>query len=324
MKKIGFTTSFPIEPFLAAGFQVTDLNNVFISGRSNELVQSAEFQGYPRNICAWIKGMYALIKESDYDYILGVIQGDCSNTHSLLSTLEDSGQKILYFSFPYDRDRGALNNEIAKLEKFCGVSRDETQKMKQELDRVRAKLVKLDNLTWQTCQVSGEENHSWLVAASDFNGDHILLEDQLDNFFISIEDRPHNKNGLRLGYLGVPPIISDLYEFLESRNAHVVFNEIQRQFAMPYLENDIIEQYWKYTYPYSVKERLTDILEQIKIRKLQGLISYTQSFCHRQIDNLLIRKYAGIPVLTLEGDNPGVLDERTKLRLESFIDMLTL
>jgi benzoyl-CoA reductase/2-hydroxyglutaryl-CoA dehydratase subunit BcrC/BadD/HgdB len=162
--KIGFTTSFPIEPFIAAGHKVIDLNNVFINGNSRELVQEAEYMGYPRNICAWIKGMYALIRDSDYDYILGVIQGDCSNTHSLLSTLEDEGQKILHFSFPFDRNKDTLEREIRRLEEFCGVSREDTLKVKREMDRVRKKLVKLDTLTWQDGKVSGKENHVWQVS----------------------------------------------------------------------------------------------------------------------------------------------------------------
>jgi len=29
-----------------------------------------------------------------------------------------------------------------------------------------------------------------------------------------------------------------------------------------------------------------------------------------------------VPVLTIEGDRPGNLDQRTRLRIEAFIDML--
>ena len=91
---------------------------------------------------------------------------------------------------------------------------------------------------------------------------------------------------------------------------------------MPYLEEDIVEQYLRYTYPYTIHDRLKDINEQIKIRNLDGVISYVQSFCHRQIDNIILKKRIEIPVLTVEGDQPGNLDARTKLRIESFLDML--
>ena len=320
--KIGFTTSFPIEPILAAGHQVIDLNNIFITGKNTQLVQKAEKMGYPRNICSWIKGIYSVSIDADFDYVMGIIQGDCSNTHSLLMTLKDQGQKILYFSFPFDHDRIKLAREIELLEEYFGVNRSDTMRVKRELDRIRKKLVELDDLTWQTGKVSGKENHLWLVNASDFGGDHHKFETELDEFLVEAKRRKGQTDKLRLGFLGVPPIFDDLYEYLESEGASVVYNEIQRQFAMPYLKKDIVDQYWYYTYPYSVNERLADIQTEIKRRNLDGVISYTQSFCHRQIDNILIKKYLDIPVLTLEGDQPGVLEARSRLRIESFLDMI--
>jgi benzoyl-CoA reductase/2-hydroxyglutaryl-CoA dehydratase subunit BcrC/BadD/HgdB len=320
--KIGFTTSFPIEPLLAAGHQVIDLNNLFITGKSSDFVLKAEKQGYPRNVCSWIKGIYSVTLEADFDYVMGIIQGDCSNTHSLLMTLADLGQKILYFSFPFDRDKNKLAREIEKLESNFGVTREDTMKVKTKLDIIRRKLLELDELTWQTGQVTGKENHLWLVNASDFGGDYLKYERVLDDFLIEAKQRSGQNDKLRLGFLGVPPIFSDLYEYLETEGAQIVYNEIQRQFAMPYLKENIIDQYWHYTYPYSINERLTDIQAEVKRRNLDGVISYTQSFCHRQIDNILIKKYLDIPVLTLEGDQPGKLDARSKLRIESYLDML--
>ncbi|MCF7912840.1 MAG: 2-hydroxyacyl-CoA dehydratase [Candidatus Cloacimonetes bacterium] len=322
MMKIGFTTSFPLEPLLAAGHQVIDLNNIFITGKSVELVLKAEKQGYPRNICSWIKGIYGAAAGAEFDYVMGIIQGDCSNTHSLLMNLADNGQKILYFSFPFDRDKTKLAKEIEQLENYFGVNRAQTMKVKANLDKIRRKLVTLDELTWQSGQVTGEENHYWLVNASDFGGNYRNYEAELDVFLAKAKMRELSKPKLRLGFLGVPPIFSDLYEYLESEGAQVVYNEIQRQFAMPYLKEDIVEQYWHYTYPYSINERLADIRIEVERRKLDGVISYTQSFCHRQIDNILIRKYLKVPVLTLEGDQPGVLEARSKLRIESYLDML--
>ena len=320
--KIGFTTSFPIEPILAAGHQVIDLNNIFITGKNTQLVQKAEKMGYPRNICSWIKGIYSVSIDADFDYVMGIIQGDCSNTHSLLITLKDQGQKILYFSFPFDHDRIKLAREIELLEEYFGVNRSDTMRVKRELDRIRKKIVELDDLTWQTGKVSGKENHLWLVNSSDFGGDQYKFETELDEFLVEAKRRKGQTDKLRLGFLEVPPIFDDLYEYLESEGASVVYNEIQRQFAMPYLKKDIVDQYWYYTYPYSVNERLADIQTEIKRRNLDGVISYTQSFCHRQIDNILIRKYLDIPVLTLEGDQPGVLEARSRLRIESFLDMI--
>ena len=52
------------------------------------------------------------------------------------------------------------------------------------------------------------------------------------------------------------------------------------------------------------------------------MIHYTQTFCYRQIYDILLRKNLPVPILTLEGDRPGPLDSRTSLRIETFIQML--
>lgn len=321
--KIGFTTSFPLEPLVAAGHELIDLNNIFITGNSQASIRKAERDGYPRNICSWIKGIYGEVAGSDFDMVMGIVQGDCSNTHSLLKTLEDTGIRVDHFSFPYDRDRSKLADEIMRLEHYYGVSRAETMKVKQRYDKIRKKLIELDELNWRDGRVNGRESHEWLVSASDFWGDAQRFESELDEFLITAKLRSGaDDNALRLGFAGVPPIFTDLYDFLEAEGAMVVFNEIQRQFAMPSLHDDIVDQYLDYTYPYSVSERIIDLKRESSRRSLDGLISYTQSFCHRQIDNILIKKYLEIPVLTLEGDAPGELDARSRLRIESFLDML--
>jgi len=194
--------------------------------------------------------------------------------------------------------------------------------VKKRLDKIRKKLIKLDELTWKENKVTGLENHLWLVNSSDFNGDPDDFEKRLDGFLKEASNRKPINADFRFGFLGVPPIITDLYDFLLENNVNVVFNEIQRQFSMPYLEEDLVDQYLSYTYPYSIFDRLKDIQIEIKKRKLDAVISYSQSFCHRQIDNILIKKYIDIPVITIEGDQPGNLDARTKLRIESFLDML--
>ncbi|MCD4650439.1 MAG: 2-hydroxyacyl-CoA dehydratase, partial [Candidatus Cloacimonetes bacterium] len=148
------------------------------------------------------------------------------------------------------------------------------------------------------------------------------FESELVQFLAEAEQRKPFCYQTRLAYLGVPPIYTNLYEFLNQFEGDVVFNEVQRQFSMPPKSRDIIEQYLSYTYPYRISQRLDDILSQLEQRQIHGVISYTQAFCHRQIDNTLLRKFIDLPFLVLEGDRPGPIDSRTALRLESFLDML--
>jgi benzoyl-CoA reductase/2-hydroxyglutaryl-CoA dehydratase subunit BcrC/BadD/HgdB len=80
----------------------------------------------------------------------------------------------------------------------------------------------------------------------------------------------------------------------------------------------------KYTYPYGITGRLEDIRKAIEERQLDGLIHYTQTFCFRQIYDIILRESLPLPLLTIEGDKPGKVDSRTALRLETFVEMLKM
>lgn len=320
-KRIGFTTSLPVEVILAAGHVPVDLNNVFINGNPGYQVSRAEHEGFPRNVCAWIKGIYAAAREANLDEVIGVTQGDCSNTHSLMSLLTDKGIKVSGFAFPVDKSYADLDKEIQKLESHFEVERSDVIKVKNRLDSIRAKLLLLDEMTWKESLVTGAENHYWLVSASDFNGNPDKYEEELHSFLDKAKNRDPYKPKLRLAYLGVPPIFSNLYQVVTKLGGEVIYNEIQRQFAMLTLKRDIVEQYLEYTYPYSVFERIKDIETECEKRQVEAIVSYTQSFCHRQIDNILLKKYLHLPFLNLEGDQPSEVDSRTLLRLESFMEI---
>jgi benzoyl-CoA reductase/2-hydroxyglutaryl-CoA dehydratase subunit BcrC/BadD/HgdB len=66
-----------------------------------------------------------------------------------------------------------------------------------------------------------------------------------------------------------------------------------------------------------------DIKHQILERKLDGIIAYTQSFCHRQLDIISLKRHVNIPILQIEADQPGIVDERLKLRIESYVEMIS-
>lgn len=325
MGKVGITTTVPVEIIYAAGEIPVDLNNIFINSPDPmQLVEEAEVAGYPRNLCGWIKGIYStVLANREIDRVIAVTQGDCSNTHALMETLQVQGVKTIPFAFPYDRDRDMLKLQMEKLmEALGGVTWDQVNATKQRLDRIRRKVAEIDRLTWEGQQVSGFENHLFQVSCSDFNGDPDTFEQQVEAFLAEVQHHKVIEEDVRLGYIGVPPIFSDIYQFVEELGARVVYNEVQRQFAMPFATEDIVEQYLLYTYPYDIFARLEDISREVERRNLDGIIHYTQSFCFRQIEDIIVREKLDIPVLTLEGDKPGRLDARSKMRLESFIEML--
>lgn len=321
--RIGFTTTIPIEILFAAGKIPVDLNNVFITHPEKKaLVEEAELEGYPRNICSWIKGIYAVTTRSDVDEVIAVTQGDCSNTQALMESLQLKGIKIFPFSYPYDRDEELLHLQMKKMMDHFGVTEADTNRLKGRLDRIRERLALIDRSTWQEGTVTGFENHYFLVNASDMKGDLEGFEGEVEDFLKELKGRDRFNPEIRLGYVGVPPIYSDLYSFTEKGGARVVFNETQRQFSMPYRTTTLLQQYLRYTYPYDIFSRLRDIRGEVKRRRIDGLIHYVQSFCFRQIEDLILRYETDLPILTLEGDKPAPLDARTKVRIESFIEMV--
>jgi len=326
MSEVGLTTTIPVEVLLAAGATPVDLNNVFITDPEPEsLVAQAELDGYPRNACGWIKGIYAVALRRGIKKVVAVTQGDCSQTHALMETLQAAGVDIIPFAYPYDRDRQLLAAQIQRFMDCFGVNWDQAEQAREELRPVRQLCAKIDELTWKEGKVAGAENHYYQVCCSDFNGEVESFYKEARQFYEEAARRPATNPPLRLGFMGVPPIITDLYEFTASLGAPVVFNETQRQFTMiDGLDEDLVTQYQRYTYPYDVFGRIADVNRQVQLRRLDGVIHYTQTFCFRQIEDLLIKPRISCPVLSLEGDRPAPLDGRNKLRVEAFVEMLRM
>ncbi|MBA7668539.1 hypothetical protein ES703_76651 [subsurface metagenome] len=325
MKKIGITTTVPVEILLAAGYQPVDLNNVFITDPTPErLVNIAERAGFPLNCCSWIKGIYGVCMDYGINTVLCVTTGDCSNTIMLMEVLKLKGLKVIPFAYPDRPSPQRMQYTLEALAETLGTTLEAADSVRNELKPCRRLALKLDQLTWKDGLVSGFENHLWLVSTSDFNQDNHEYYQQLQELIATCRRRqPYPPDSLRLAYMGVPSVYAqDLYHHLESNGAGVVFNEIQRQFAMPEPGNSLAEQYSNYTYPYSIYERLKDITTELKRRQVDGVIHYVQAFCHRGIGDIIFRDALKLPILTLEGNDDFFLTHHIKTRVEAFLDML--
>ena len=323
--RVGLTTTIPVEVVLAADLIPVDLNNLFIADPlALARVSQAEAAGFPRTLCAWIKGIYAaLLAHPEIQAVIAACQGDCSNTQALGEILAAEGIEVIHFKYPYPRDREQLAREISALAARLGADPEAVTRMPARLIPLRRQLRRLDRLTWETGQVSGQENFQWLISSSDFASDLAAYEQRLTAFLQEAEQRPVAANGrVRLGFAGIPPIFTDLWPYLEELGAAVVFHEFPRQFSMPYASPDLVEQYLRYTYPYDIGGRLADLKEAVATRRLDGLVHYTQSFCFRQMFDQFLRDHLDVPLLTIEGDRPTLLDSRTRMRLEAFVDVL--
>ena len=323
-RRIGITSTIPIEVVLAAGDVPVDLNNLFINDPdSSRFIRYAEDAGYPRNICSWVKGLYGLVVETQcVDAVVALTQGDCSSTLALIETLMMKGVPVIPFEYPFSRDRDILRLQIEKLAEALGTTLEAGQECVEGLRPLRSKLAEVDKLTWREGLVTGVENHRLLVSASDLDGDPEVFEQRVDAMLKEAGSRTPLTGDIRLGCIGVPPIWSGFHEFLESQGARVVFNETQRQFSMCRAKGDIVDQYAAYTYPYGVFARLEDIEAAVSERELDGIVHYTQSFCFRQIEDMIFREKLPVPVMTIDGDQPASLDGRTRIRIGAFTEML--
>ena len=322
-QRIGITSTVPIEGLYAAGCRAVDLNNLFVGSRGAlSMVEEAERAGFPESSCAWIKGIYAAAHIDGLDCVVAITQGDCSNTHALMETLEMEGVRTVPFMYPYDKDPHLLDLQIEKLCREFGTDRTAAENTKRELDGIRSRIAEIDRLTWEDGVVGGYENHYFHISCSDMKGDPEEFGNEVEGFLGDVAGRAARDWEVRLAYVGIPFILNGLYEYVESQGGGVVFNELQRQFSMPPGHDNLVDQYLAYTYPYHVRYRLQDIKREIERRRVDGVIHYVQAFCFRQIEDIILRKEIGVPVLTLEGNRPGRIDLRTKVRLEAFMDML--
>lgn len=329
---VGITTTVPVEVLLAAGLRPVDLNNRFVtSERAAARIELAERRGFPRSICAWVKGIYGTVIEERVRTVVGVTQGDCSLTHALLEILETEGVEVIRFGYPYGRDRGDIDREIAKLESRFGVTRDESEAVRGRLAPLRRDLAEVDRMMGE-----GDPGlppglaataHLLLLSGSDFDGgDPEAFASRVKAFLAEAGAQPGGGHGgesvVGLALAGIPPIVTDLFEKAERLGARIVLSEMAREFAMVRPADSLVSQYLDYTYPYDVFHRIENLLAAVGGRRPDGILHYVQSFCFRGVHDRLLRERAEVPVLTLECDRPGPLDERSTTRLEAFIEML--
>ena len=327
MKKIGITTTVPVEIVLAAGYTPVDLNNVLVTDREPEhLVGVAERAGFPLNCCSWIKGIYGVAMEKGIDEVICVTTGDCSNTIMLTEVLKRRELKVITFAYPGKPDKDEVKKVLEDFAGTLGTTLEEAEKVKKTLRPGRELTDELDLLTWKENTVSGFDNHLWLVSSSDFNQDYgTYCKDVASIIGAAKKREPYSEDELRLAYIGVPSVFAkEFYPYLEKCGARVVFNEVQRQFSMPLglAGASLEEQYSNYTYPYTIDGRLFDIRREIARRRIDGVIHYVQAFCHRGIGDVIFRETLGLPILTLEGNDNFFLTNHVKTRIEAFVDIL--
>ena len=319
---IGITTTVPVEIIYAAGRTPVDLNNIFVADPdANGLVAYAEARGFPQSACAWTKGLYGAIHSRGIREVVGVVEGDCSNTYALCEILESEGIVVHPFGYPSSRRRDDLEVAMERFANRLGTTLQAAEEYKPKLDAIRELAREVYVLAGEG-RVGSGDLFGALLNTSDFFGDPEKCRRDLE---IIVErakaEPPPSAPHVRLSCCGVPTILGDLWRVFEDLGARFVDHEVPRQFALlDGIGKGMLETYLRYTYPYDVFDRIRDVTAEAEKRGVVGLIHYVQSFCHRQIEDRLWRERAGYPILTLEADRPGNVDGRTLTRIEAFME----
>ncbi len=322
---IGITTTVPVEIIFAAGRVPVDLNNIFVGDAdAASLVRYAEERGFPQSLCAWTKGLYGAIHRRGIREVVGVIEGDCSNTIALCEILASEGIVVHPFGFPASRRADDLALSLGRFADSLGTTLEAAEDMKMQLDPIRALAGEVYRLAGEGRVRSGDLFVA-LLNTSDFFGEPEKCRRELEMILdkIRADDTKEKRQRLRLSCAGVPTILTDVWEVFENLGGRFVDHEVPRQFALlDGIGKGLVETYLRYTYPYDVFSRIRDVKEAGAARGAVGLVHYVQSFCHRLLEDRLWRENIGLPLLTLEADRPGRVDERTRTRIEAFMERL--
>lgn len=322
--KTGLTTTVPVEVLYAAGKVPVDLNNIFVvADNARELVALAERRGFPQSACAWVKGLYATVKAEGIAEVVGVVEGDCSQNVALIDLWRSEGVRIIPFSFPGRYALASLRAEIAEFARQVGADLARAEEIKAEFDRIRQNALEIDRLACERGSVSSGELFSSQLLLTDFLGEPALAAQTMSTLLAGMRKRPADSGRIRLGVAGVPTILSDLWEVIEENNGRVVYHEVPHQFCLfGGIGKPLAEAFLDYTYPQPASIRVAEIARQVRARGIRGIIHYVQSFCHRQLHDMILRQGLEVPVLTIEADGPGPVDGRTRTRIEAFLEQL--
>ncbi|VVB87964.1 2-hydroxyglutaryl-CoA dehydratase, D-component [uncultured archaeon] len=308
MNKIGITALVPPELIFACGAAPFDVNNVIPASRK-----------YPGNkLCAWTAIWKEMLikKEITVDSLIVVAGGDCHNALVDGQKAAMSGIPTHFFFYPFDGDLEYLESQLHRLSGFLGGIRSpEVLKKIQELKKQGQMLDK------KRCRgkLSSAEAFRILISFSDLTGDLAGFSRAIS----ALEEKDIDVRN-RVALIGVPPIYHDFHEVAQTLGLHIVFDELPYEFIR-HGGCDIKEMardYCGYTFAMPLESRIDFLKKELRKRKVDAVIHYTQFACHHMLEDEVLREKLDYPLLTIQGDLPGNTPQQIKLRLEAFREML--
>lgn len=308
VKKIGITALVPPELIFACGAVPFDVNNVIPSSRK-----------YPGNkLCAWTAIWKEMLvkREINVDSLIVVAGGDCHNALVDGQKAAISGIPTHFFFYPFDGDSVYMESQMHSLSEFIGGIKY-PEKFK-EIKELKKKGLMIDK---KRCKglIPQSDAFKLLISFSDLSGD-------LSEFSRAINSLEETNIDIRnrIALIGVPPIYHDFHEVALSLGLHIVFDELPYEFISHGGSNihEMGHDYCNYTFARPLEFRIDFLNKELKKRKVDGVIHYTQFACHHMLEDEIMREKLDYPMLTIQGDLPGNTPQQIKLRLEAFREML--
>jgi benzoyl-CoA reductase/2-hydroxyglutaryl-CoA dehydratase subunit BcrC/BadD/HgdB len=306
---VGVTALVPPELVYACGKVPCDVNN---------FVPRSDVK--PANkLCAWTAIWRDMILggKIPIDSLVVVAGGDCHNAIVDGEMVQMSEIPTFYFFYPFEEDVDYLHGQLKRLKEFFGgISHDG---MFERVRRIKERTLDLDRMRLEG-RLSSESVFRTMVSLSDLKGDIEGFERSLNE--VKEDSIEYSK---RIALLGVPPINYDFHSLLASLGFHVVFDELPYEFARLSGGDigELAENYCNYTFARNIEFRLNFLKEELKRRKVDGIIHYTQFACHHLLEDDMLKNYLNYPYLTIQGDLPGPSSRQTRVRLEAFSEMLS-
>jgi len=306
--KVGITALVPPEVIYAHGHSCIDVNNLVPYSHLKPKVK----------LCAWTAIWREMIirKEIELDSLVVVASGDCYNSVVEGEKISSFGYPVTYFFYPFDGNKKEMEKEIEKLSLFLGKKRNE--QAYEKIYELKGKAIELDEKRWKG-EIWGKELFPLLISFSDLGGDIDALQRKIEEF-----DYGDEVEGIPIALLGVPPIYYDFHEVAEHIGFHIVFDELAYEFIRlrGRNEREIAHNYASYSFARNITHRIRLLKKELRRRKIEGIIHYTQFPCHHILEDEILRKELPYLMLTIQGDLPQKTPEQIKLRLEAFYEML--
>jgi benzoyl-CoA reductase/2-hydroxyglutaryl-CoA dehydratase subunit BcrC/BadD/HgdB len=306
--KIGITALVPPEAIYAHGHSSVDVNNLVPSSCLKPKVK----------LCAWTAIWREIIirKELELDSLIVVASGDCYNSIVDGQKVESKGYPVKYFFYPFDGNSDEMKKEIEKLSLFLGEKTNE--EIYENIYRLKKESMELDKRR-SKYELWGSDLFPFLISFSDMGGNISALHKKIEQF-----EYREDVEGIPIALIGIPPIYFDFHEITENIGFHIVFDELPFEFIRLCGKNEreIANSYASYSFARDLEYRTNLLKKELKKRKVEGIVHYTQFPCHHILEDEILRKKLPYPMLTIQGDLPQKTPEQIKLRLEAFYEML--